>query len=78
MAKKTAAKKAVQQAVEQPPVEESDKDSLSDETENGDGPTLVTTGFLKCDGIKYQPGEKFPIDHPEAERLFELGVVKEG
>jgi hypothetical protein len=117
MAKKTAVKKTVQQAVEQPPateqavtsqdtsivdinsevideetelngtvgttaeestVEESGANSPFDETDEEGGPTLITTGFIKCDGIRYQPGERFPIDHPEAERLFELGVVKEG
>ncbi len=39
---------------------------------------LIAVNFIKCDDIEYHPGDEFPFDHPEAERLFGLGVVKEG
>lgn len=61
------AKKHVEEITAQPPGEEI----------TAQGTYLVSTGFLKCDGVRYQPGDSFPIDHPEAERLFELGAVKE-
>jgi hypothetical protein len=52
-----------------PPVDEDDELATEENT------LLVATGFLKCDDIEYQPGDSFPIDHPEAERLFNLGAL---
>jgi hypothetical protein len=66
MAKKTIASEVIEGVVEQ---------TTGESTE---GVHLISTGFLKCDGIRYQTGDPFPFDHPEAERLFDAGVLAAG
>lgn len=39
-------------------------------------PQLLVVTLIKCDGIIYKPGDEFPLEHPEAERLFKMGVLE--
>lgn len=39
---------------------------------------LLVVNFIQCDGVAYQPGSEFPLDHRDAERLFDAGALKMG
>lgn len=69
------AKKHTKETIEPKQGEQSEQGEQIESTVEEINPCLVTVNVLKCDGIVYQPGSVFPMDHPEAERLFNLGVL---
>ncbi len=39
---------------------------------------LLVVNLIQCDGVVYQPGSEFPLDHRDAERLFDAGALMMG
>ena len=76
MAKKAVIEETAQEVIEQPPVADPVPDPVIEET--AQEARLLSVNLIKCDGITYQPGDEFPFDHPEAERLFTAGVLTAG